>query len=782
MKKYIPILIAISILGFATIAFSQTGVGTLDPWKFGSGNLITTRQSSSSVQIPKLGTSGANCLTVNASGTVSTTTCGAGGSGSVSTSSAITQYNFPFWANTTGGLSGTSTLSISGANLLQTGGNFTIQGGNLVVGGIATTTITGDGSLSTLGGAFNASGTISQNGIPVLTTSTGLTTANFETTSISQWNNNSGYLTSAITSLNSLVASSQFFATSSAGSGFDLTSSVNTHTLRIGTASGSNNGLLTSTDWTTFNNKQVALGFTPENVANKTTSTSLGTSDTLYPSQNAVKSYIDTQVATKESPLTFNAPLTRSVNTISLPSSAYVSSTIAGTGISVSGATGNVTITNTGVQSVASGTGISVSSATGTPTITNTGVTSITAGTNITISNSTGTVTINSSGGATPAGSSTAIQYNEGGALGADNILTYTSSTKTFEMGSKGISKLLLVAGGGGGAANTNGGAGGGLTGTSGTGTGGAGGGGGGTQIAGGAGGTGGTAGSPGTAGQGGNGGDSGTQIGGGGGGGYYGGGGGAGWGGVGTGSGGGGSSYIDSSLTSTSTASGVNNATGTLTISFNGASTTIYDYTGAIQSIVVPNNITSLTVNALGGKGSNGGAAQTGGLGGSATGTLAVKQGEIYYYCIGGAGSYSSGAAFCGGSTAVGTAEGGGGGGMTWFSSQNTFSQSASNIIKERGSIIINGLITLDASSSIITPSIGGGSLAGGACASATTTVDSVITSSTAAFITTPQNFPGAGAYWYSYLSSPGLVTTSVCEPITATPVATPYNVKIIR
>ena len=36
-----------------------------------------------------------------------------------------------------------------------------------------------------------------------------------------------------------------------------------------------------------------ALGFTPENVANKTTGVGLGTSDTLYPSQNAVKTYVD---------------------------------------------------------------------------------------------------------------------------------------------------------------------------------------------------------------------------------------------------------------------------------------------------------------------------------------------------------------------------------------------------------------------------------------------------------------------------------------------------------
>lgn len=39
--------------------------------------------------------------------------------------------------------------------------------------------------------------------------------------------------------------------------------------------------------------KQNTLGFTPEDVANKSTSTSLGTSNTLYPSQNAVKTYAD---------------------------------------------------------------------------------------------------------------------------------------------------------------------------------------------------------------------------------------------------------------------------------------------------------------------------------------------------------------------------------------------------------------------------------------------------------------------------------------------------------
>lgn len=49
--------------------------------------------------------------------------------------------------------------------------------------------------------------------------------------------------------------------------------------------------------------KQGSLGFTPENVANKSTDIALGTSDTLYPSQKAVKTYVDTFVASS-SPVT----------------------------------------------------------------------------------------------------------------------------------------------------------------------------------------------------------------------------------------------------------------------------------------------------------------------------------------------------------------------------------------------------------------------------------------------------------------------------------------------
>jgi hypothetical protein len=52
-------------------------------------------------------------------------------------------------------------------------------------------------------------------------------------------------------------------------------------------------GLITSANPTTAGDICSTLGYTPENVANKSTSTSLGTSNTLYPTQLAVKTYVD---------------------------------------------------------------------------------------------------------------------------------------------------------------------------------------------------------------------------------------------------------------------------------------------------------------------------------------------------------------------------------------------------------------------------------------------------------------------------------------------------------
>lgn len=55
-----------------------------------------------------------------------------------------------------------------------------------------------------------------------------------------------------------------------------------------------NAGATTDANWSISN---VGIGFVPENVANKSTDVNLGTSDVYYPSQNAVKSYVDAEIA-----------------------------------------------------------------------------------------------------------------------------------------------------------------------------------------------------------------------------------------------------------------------------------------------------------------------------------------------------------------------------------------------------------------------------------------------------------------------------------------------------
>lgn len=60
---------------------------------------------------------------------------------------------------------------------------------------------------------------------------------------------------SGITSINSLTTSSQTLAVGTSGTDFNINSTTSTHTFNIPNSSSSNRGLLTSTDWDTFNNK-----------------------------------------------------------------------------------------------------------------------------------------------------------------------------------------------------------------------------------------------------------------------------------------------------------------------------------------------------------------------------------------------------------------------------------------------------------------------------------------------------------------------------------------------
>jgi hypothetical protein len=58
-----------------------------------------------------------------------------------------------------------------------------------------------------------------------------------------------------INGINGLTAQLQYFQTGTSGTDFDISSTGDTHTFNLPNASASNRGALTSSDWTTFNNK-----------------------------------------------------------------------------------------------------------------------------------------------------------------------------------------------------------------------------------------------------------------------------------------------------------------------------------------------------------------------------------------------------------------------------------------------------------------------------------------------------------------------------------------------
>lgn len=65
-----------------------------------------------------------------------------------------------------------------------------------------------------------------------------------------------------ITSLNTLTSAIQSFATGTTGTDFGIASSGSTHVFNLPSASSTNRGALTSSDWIAFNAKQSALSFT----------------------------------------------------------------------------------------------------------------------------------------------------------------------------------------------------------------------------------------------------------------------------------------------------------------------------------------------------------------------------------------------------------------------------------------------------------------------------------------------------------------------------------------
>lgn len=177
---------------------------------------------------------------------------------------------------------------------------------------------------------------------------------------------NTAYLTTAVTSINSQSQSSQTLQVGSAGTDFTINSVTGVHTFNIPSSSAGNRGLLTSTDWSTFNNKlstsllsaRVFVG----NGSNIATGVSLSGDASLDNTGSLSLS------ATGVSPGTFNTVTVdakgRVTNATNVPvGTGSVTNITAGTGLNVGAGpggsittTGTINIANSGVTAGSYGT------------------------------------------------------------------------------------------------------------------------------------------------------------------------------------------------------------------------------------------------------------------------------------------------------------------------------------------------------------------------------------------------------------------------------------------
>lgn len=106
-----------------------------------------------------------------------------------------------------------------------------------------------------------------------------------------------------VSSLNGLSANTQYFATGTSGTDFNINSVTDTHTFNLPTASATNRGALSSADWTTFNSKQDALngtGFV------KISGTTISYDNSTYYLASNPSAFIALTALTATAPLSYN--------------------------------------------------------------------------------------------------------------------------------------------------------------------------------------------------------------------------------------------------------------------------------------------------------------------------------------------------------------------------------------------------------------------------------------------------------------------------------------------
>jgi hypothetical protein len=257
-----------------------------------TGNGVTAISSNNSLALSSGATYGLSLV----SGTTGNVNLDSGTTGNIDIGTSTNAKTI-----TIGNTTGATTLNLkAGSGGINLGGNVTISDGYSFT--------TGTGIVTTNSNAFTLTATSS------VIDMTGLGILGLNTTTNRAINTGTGMFT---TGGNLTIGGNKLYMGSNAtgsllvadGSGFNpvvLSGDATINSSGVLTlnyagaqhADTTNTGFLTSADWNTFYNKQNALGFTAENVANKSTDVTLASSsDTLYPSQKAVKTYVDNRVS-----------------------------------------------------------------------------------------------------------------------------------------------------------------------------------------------------------------------------------------------------------------------------------------------------------------------------------------------------------------------------------------------------------------------------------------------------------------------------------------------------
>jgi len=207
-------------------------------------------------------------ITANAPLTGGTiTTSGSIGVDTTSSTGLATQYDL----TTISG--GTTDLSISGTSSpltlnSSTGTDVTFTQGTGITlagssGNVTITNSSADQSITNEGQLSVGAGTASTSIINSNTSGSGaITLSEGSGIDISESGNTITIANTGMTSLNGLSGTSQAFTWDASGSDFGISSTGFTHTFSLPTASAANRGALSTSDWTTFNNKMGGTGST----------------------------------------------------------------------------------------------------------------------------------------------------------------------------------------------------------------------------------------------------------------------------------------------------------------------------------------------------------------------------------------------------------------------------------------------------------------------------------------------------------------------------------------